>query len=531
MRTADDRTQAGRNKNDRPGRTVLKLSALGLALAVMVMAGAVSSGQQAPPERQEIQAARKIEDLALRIKELERIKAAYPQSSVADVIDRHILDARVNLSETIDAVEALQRPSLSDGKGFALFDAYYYAGSRILGHPGLERFDKARVTAIIESYVAGFLKAAADPQVTGDIPADQRRFITSYALGLFLFEAQARLRQGLADKVLETLGKYKDAGGLPDAAFAYYAAEAQALLGRTDEALRDYLAAAVAGYRDSDAKARALWSKAKGTLDGYDAFLETKWRELPFHSERFVPASPWTGKTVLAELFTGSECPPCVAADLGFDGLLEAFEPRHVAVLEYHLPIPGPDPMMNPATRSRQDYYGVSSTPTPFFDGERRLPGGGGRDRAEVKFKDYVGEIQARLAAAPPLALTAAAARRGGRITVECSADKPAAGAVWRVALVEKEVRYRGSNGIVFHKMVVRDLAALTPTGLSARATFDLTDSESRAAGHLEDYEKERSFRFAEKKFAIDPARLAVVFFVQDEGTKKVLNSVYAEVK
>jgi thiol-disulfide isomerase/thioredoxin len=43
---------------------------------------------------------------------------------------------------------------------------------------------------------------------------------------------------------------------------------------------------------------------------------------------------------VLAELFTGSECPPCVGADLAFDGLVEAVPAKYLAVLVYHLPIP-----------------------------------------------------------------------------------------------------------------------------------------------------------------------------------------------
>jgi hypothetical protein len=303
------------------------------------------------------------------------------------------------------------------------------------------------------------------------------------------------------------------------------------LQGRPAEALPGYLAAAAENYRDSDAKARALWTKVKGSMDGFDAELEAKWRVLPYHPAPHPLTAEWTGKTVLAELFTGSECSPCVAADLGFDGLIEAFEPRRLAVLEYHLPIPGPDPMMNPATRLRQGYYGVSSTPTPFFDGEKRFAGGGGRERAELKFKDYAGEIEARAAAAPALNLRAVAARRGGQVTVECSFDEAVPGAVYNVALVEKEVRYRGSNGIVFHKMVVRDFSVLTPSGRTARAVFDIAAAESRAAAHLEDFEKERDFRFKEKKFAVDPGRLAVVFFVQDDATKKVLNAVSADVK
>lgn len=506
----------------------------GLVAVIIILAGVglrSSSPQQAPPEGKEIQAALKIEDLNVRIKELERIKAAYPQSRMSAAIDRNIFAARVGLCETVDAVVELQKPLLAQGTGFDRLDNFYYSCERLLNHRNLDRFDKTRVTAVIESYVADYLKASVDPEVTREIPEDQKRFIASYTSSMFLFEAQARLRQGRADKVLETLGKYKSAGGPPDAAFDYYSAEAYAIQGRRGEALEGYFAAAVENFRDSDAKARILYQKVNGNMDGFDSKLEAKWRELPYYPERFSPAAGWAGKTVLAELFTGSECGPCVAADLGFDGLIEAFDPRYVAILEYHLPIPGPDPLMNPATRKRQEYYGVSSTPTPFFDGERKFPGGGGKVRAETKFQEYRGEIQARVYDPPPVALTATAVRRAGTVTVDCAFDPVIPGAACNIALVEKEVRYRGSNGIVFHKMVVRDLLTVDPSGRTARATFDLAASENRAAKHLEDFEKERSFRFNEKRNAIDPGRLAVVVFVQDEATKKILNAVYAEVK
>ena len=73
--------------------------------------------------------------------------------------------------------------------------------------------------------------------------------------------------------------------------------------------------AAIDNYRDSEAKARTLYGKLRNASDGFDAALEAKRRELPFSVESFSPASDWSGKAVLAELFTGCECLPCVAAD------------------------------------------------------------------------------------------------------------------------------------------------------------------------------------------------------------------------
>jgi len=503
-----------------------------LFFALVIASGhALPQSPQTPPESREIQAALKIADLNARIKELERIKTAYPQSQLMASIDRGLFAAKVDLCETVDAVDALQRPLLSEGTGFARFDKYYFACDRIFRHPNLERFDSARVTAILESYNAAYAKLASDPEFITSIPEDQRRHIASYTGSMLIYLARAYLAEKRAGAILETLGKYQAAGALPDASFHFYRAEAEALQGRDAQAYDDYFVAAVDSYRDSEAKARALYRKLRGAETGFDEALEAKWRSLPFHPEPFVPPPGWSGKGVLAELFTGSECGPCVAADLGFDGLLEAFERKHLIVLEYHLPIPGPDPFMNPATKTRQDYYGVGSTPTSVFDGERKFAGGGARPRAETKFREYKGEIEVRAAESPGVALTVEASRRGAQVRVSCSFDKTLPGTDCNVALVETEARYRGSNGIVFHKMIVRGLAVVDPAAEAPSAAFDLAALESAAVKHLEDYEKERDFKFKEKKTAVDPARLAVVVFVQDRATKKVLNATFTGVK
>lgn len=520
-----------RSFSSRPEASRVGLLAAVLAIFLAAGPAAASPAQQPPPERAEIQAALKIADLKARIKELERIKAAYPQSSLMASIDRNILGAQIDLCETLDEIDAFQRPLLSQGAGFARLDAFYFACDRIFRHRNLARFDKSRVTAVIEAYNEAYAKAAVDPAVLKDIPVDQRKYIASYTGSMLIYLARAYADEGRADMIVKTLERYREAGAVLDASYAYYKAEAAALRGRDNEAYEDYFTAAVDGYRDSEDKARAVHKKLLGTEAGFAAALEAKWRELPFHPEPFAAAEGGSGRTVLAELFTGSECPPCVAADLGFDGLLEAFTPKHLAVLEYHLPIPGPDPLMNPATKARQDYYGVTSTPTPFFDGERKFPGGGPRPRAEEKYKEYRGEIERRALEAAGVAIEARAVREAGQVRVSASFDKSVPGADRLVALVEKEARYRGSNGIVFHKMVVRGLRPLDPSARTAVAVFDLAGLEGAAVKHLEDYEKERGFTFKEKKAAADPANLAVVVFVQDRIARKVLNAAFADVR
>ncbi len=74
------------------------------------------------------------------------------------------------------------------------------------------------------------------------------------------------------------------------------------------------------------------------------------------------------------ELFTGAQCPPCVAADVAFDALLQTYKPTEFIGLQYHLHIPGPDPLTNNDSEERQKYYGsaIRGTPSTFFNGKAR---------------------------------------------------------------------------------------------------------------------------------------------------------------
>src|SRR5579884_904656 len=96
-------------------------------------------------------------------------------------------------------------------------------------------------------------------------------------------------------------------------------------------------------------------------------------------------------RVVLVELFTGAQCPPCVAADIAFDGLANTFQPNQVVFLQYHLNVPGPDPLTNPSAEERLKYYEqeVQGTPTLLLDGQvrgRATQGGGAFTARQTKY-------------------------------------------------------------------------------------------------------------------------------------------------
>jgi len=254
--------------------------------------------------------------------------------------------------------------------------------------------------------------------------------------------------------------------------------------------------------------------------------------ELPFTVQPFRTGPEWKGRTVLVELFSGSECPPCAAADLGVDALLETFEPKALNVLVYHVPIPRPDPMMNPASLRRAGRYGVNSAPTIFFDGSAGPRGGGSKAFGERLYAAYKEEVLSRINASPGLKPGLNAVLKGDDIVVSYTLDKIPAGAELHVVLVQEKEEYAGYNGILHHSMVVKEFITLDPPQKPAGSlTINLTAAEAAAVKFLSNFEQSRGFIFSEKRTAIRSGGLRVVFIVQDRISGEVLNSAATKVK
>jgi thiol-disulfide isomerase/thioredoxin len=360
------------------------------ALLVVLSIGASSrlaaqGRQQAPPpEYKELVAAYQLKDPGIRLKEFERIKAAYPNTLYKEAIEASIQDAKVALATTLDDVLALQRDFLTEGQGPARLQKPVAMAVQLLNHPRLDSFDHTKVLDIALAYRADALKGASDPASYEGIPADQRDlFKTSILSAVELLTARAYLNAGDTDKAMASIDAYKRNGGATGGNYYYVLAGVLETTGKIAEAQDAYLSAAAEEYGDAAEKAKALYVKLHGSADGFEAAREAKLRALPFQPEPFKAPSDWKGKAVLAELFTGSECPPCVGADIAFDALLETIPSKYLAVLVYHLPIPRPDPMMNPATAVRAGAYAVTSTPTDVIDGTAKSIGGGGRGAAQ----------------------------------------------------------------------------------------------------------------------------------------------------
>ena len=282
-----------------------------------------------------------------------------------------------------------------------------------------------------------------------------------------------------------------------------------------------------------------------GSLDGLEAVLDTEYNTRfpnPVHPAAYLPTEKRTDRVVLAEIFTGSGCPPCVAADLAFDAAMQRYGHKELAVVMYHQHIPRPDPMTNPDTLSRAKDYGVTAVPTYLIDGSKTV-GGGSRDATPRKFESIEKDIDKELETASEARLKVAAALAGNTVKVAAhvtDVNSDSKDLKVRILLLEKELRYTGENGVRFHPMVVRAMGGEKAEGYpiesdhaSLEAAFDLDAISKSLKAHLDEYEAKghrgEAFKFREKKYQIDRADLAVVVFVQDDRTKRVLQAAYVD--
>jgi hypothetical protein len=306
-------------------------------------------------------------------------------------------------------------------------------------------------------------------------------------------------------------------------------------------------AARVAGIADVAKDAESRRAKLEVKLDE-----EYNRKVPPFKPATFAGRKdPQGNRVVLMEVFTGAECPPCVAADVAFDALLQTYKPTEFIGLQYHLHIPGPDPLTNTDSEARQNYYGsqIRGTPSTFFNGRVAAGGGGGMGDSQAKYTEFRGVIDKSLEATTGAQIELTATRTGDQVKIAASARVPGAGAnpksngadatkgkqFLRLALIESDVHYPGGNKLRFHHNVVRALPGgaagreLTAGDAKVDVTVKLAELKHSLETYLSDFAK--STDFPNPLPAIKLEDLAVVAFIQDDGDKSIDHAVLVPVK
>jgi hypothetical protein len=249
-------------------------------------------------------------------------------------------------------------------------------------------------------------------------------------------------------------------------------------------------------------------------------------------------------RAVFMELFTGATCPPCVAADLAFDVLQKSYKQNELVLIQYHMHIPGPDPMTNPDTEARWSYYSkafpgqVRGVPSSIFNGKPKAGGGGAAANAEAKYGVYRGVIDELIEENAGAKLTAVARRDGDRIDINVKVtdlNEPGANKKLRILLAEETIRYAGSNKIRLHHNVVRAFpggvagVALSDAASRHKASINVGELRTSLTKYLDNYEA--NFRpFANPARPLAMSHLRVIAFVQDDATQEVLQAVQVAV-
>lgn len=320
--------------------------------------------------------------------------------------------------------------------------------------------------------------------------------------------------------------------------------------GNYDKALEYLTTAALFGRADIKVRQRLETAYRKTHNDstkGLTETLDAKYEKLyphPIKAEPYQPTKARANRTALAEVFTGAGCGPCVAADLAFDAYLERYSRKDLIVVMYHLHIPLPDPMTNPSTQARASYYTVRGVPSFSIDGDSSQSGGGPRSMTRDVYNRLLPMIEKQLETESGAEIQLNATTNGSVITVTANVTNLKKGIEnprLQIALVEEKLRYSGENGVRFHPMVVRSMAGEGGKGIVLDAAkpgpvewrFDIAAITEANKKHLDTYEEGRktdNFTFSEKMSAIDPAKLSVVVFAQDDKTRRVLQSAIVKI-
>ena len=526
------------------------------------------AASEMPPDQKAYMEAGKITDPEKKIAAFERLKGDFPDSAFASSADSQIFSTLIQKlpeqkGRIRKAAKAMFAAAVAKDKAASRESVFATTANR--GSAATRIADQLLIGNLLlkdaESYARKGVEALRENVWTAErreaVARRKQKIPTQEELARSFAEARAgRIatlglvemklgRTAVAQKLLEESYAVTPSTASVAGALGEIAAKAG-----DDAKAMDYLIPArLSGHAPDSANQafEALYKKGhSGSLDGVEAMLDAEYHKRfpnPVHVEAYKPTEKRSGRVVLAEVFTGSGCPPCAGADVAFDAAMERYARKDLAVVMYHVHVPRPDPMTTTETTARSKSYGVTGVPTFAIDGKKTM-GGGSRDSAPEIFEGFRKDLEADLETAAEAQVKIDAGLNGGTVKVSAAVDNVKSDSQdlkVQILLVEKEIRHLGENGIRFHPMVVRAFGGEKGEGYAIEAngkgtfdaSFDLEAIGKDIRKQLDDYEAKghrgESFKFSAKKDRIDRSDLAVVVFVQDGKTRHVLQAGYVD--
>lgn len=281
-------------------------------------------------------------------------------------------------------------------------------------------------------------------------------------------------------------------------------------------------------------EARSRLDRLQERLDDESEHRLTSIVAEPFGGRKTAGAN----RVVLVETFTGAQCLPCVGSDVAFDGLLRRYRPADVIGLSYHVHLPVADPLTCPSSLDRAEFYGVKAVPATFVNGQAVAGGGGSLAIAESKYQQIREVVEPLLEESTPAQIELEATLRNQAIWMSIKArDDDAEREIplrLRLAVVENRVRFAGTNQLGLHRNVVRAMPggpeglALQGGTLETTLVLSLKEIRLEIETHLDTYQGEHGY-FPRPGQLLDPGRLSVVAFLQDDTDRSVRQAVQVE--
>jgi hypothetical protein len=278
---------------------------------------------------------------------------------------------------------------------------------------------------------------------------------------------------------------------------------------------------------------QARLEKIEDALD--KAFLKDA---VPFKPKAYGGRAGDDNRVLLVELFTGAQCAPCVAADVAFDALLQTYKPLDVVFLQYHLHVPGPDPLTNADSEKRSDYYDIEGTPTFYLNGQTGPVAAGSRQSSRQGYARLEAKINEELKSETKTKLKLTAQRTGDKIdlTAEVSGLESLGDKVrLRFVVVEEVVRYLGRNGQRLHHHVVRSFPGgvegvkLDKPASKHTASVSIAELAKSLDNYLTTANTKRPFIDDERPLNLK--HLKIVAFIQNDDGKQVLQAAQVDVE
>ena len=216
----------------------------------------------------------------------------------------------------------------------------------------------------------------------------------------------------------------------------------------------------------------------------------------------------FTTRSVLAELFTGTWCSNCPAAEGALDRLADEMPRTMLSILEYHWG----DTFEVTGNSDRATYYGVTGYPTCHFDGIDSFIGGSSNPDDLTVYNGYRQKIEMRFPEPSPITITlnGSLSPTSGSITASITAIDNIPGAL---------------NNLKARFVIYEDHNYSYYTTYEFRLRFTVVENLPEEAITLK---QEDNLQFT-KTFTPDPAweldKIGACVFVQADSNKEIIQA------